>query len=118
MQTPHHQLACTHLNRRSLSKHATEVWDLQETLAPDYLFLTQIWLNPTSAPDIATAIPEGYKIAHRDLINKPGRRIANIHRGSIHFTTTTDNNTPTMSRRGLRLSRLPPWFAAMFHGAQ
>ena len=36
-----------------LNKHATEVWDLIETLAPDILFLTENWLNPASAPDIA-----------------------------------------------------------------
>ena len=55
--TQHFALACMLLNTRSLTKHATDIWDLLHDNAPDILFLTETWLSPALAPDIATCIP-------------------------------------------------------------
>lgn len=53
----HDYLRCILLNTRSLHKHATEIWDLHHFISPNISFLTESWMNPSSAPDIATAIP-------------------------------------------------------------
>ena len=57
-QSPHPQLACPLLYTRLLSKQAKEVRDLLNTLSLDLIFFTETWLNPASAPDITTAVPE------------------------------------------------------------
>ena len=72
-------------------------------LHPDIIFLTETWLNPESAPDIVSATPDGYKIAHRDSITKQGGGIAIIHKENISCTTTTDNATQAMEHLNFKL---------------
>ncbi|KAJ1176620.1 hypothetical protein NDU88_001891 [Pleurodeles waltl] len=54
-------LKCIPVNARSVHKHAVELWDLLDSIPQDVAFITETWMNASSAPDIATAIPEGYK---------------------------------------------------------
>ncbi|KAJ1214661.1 hypothetical protein NDU88_002279 [Pleurodeles waltl] len=91
---PNH-LRCILLNTRSARKHAIELWDLLDSTAPDVAFLTETWLNATSAPDIAIAIPQGYKISRRDRTNGVGGGIAIIHKDSIKISTNTDDTLTT-----------------------
>ncbi|KAJ1116180.1 hypothetical protein NDU88_004398 [Pleurodeles waltl] len=51
-------------------------------------------MNPSSAPDIAIAIPDGYKIIRRDRFNRTGGGIAIAHKSSISISTHTDNSLP------------------------
>ncbi|KAJ1164013.1 hypothetical protein NDU88_004460 [Pleurodeles waltl] len=52
------QLKCILVNARSVHKHAIELWDLLDSIAPDVAFITESWMNASSAPDITTAIPK------------------------------------------------------------
>ena len=49
------EINCLLINAYSLGKHDTEIWDTIKIHTPDTVFITETWLNPTSAPDIATA---------------------------------------------------------------
>ncbi|XP_069083626.1 phytanoyl-CoA dioxygenase, peroxisomal-like [Pleurodeles waltl] len=53
----------------SLKRHALEILDLLDTISPNVTFLIETWLNSTSAPYIATAIPDGYKIIHKNHVS-------------------------------------------------
>ncbi|KAJ1170020.1 hypothetical protein NDU88_001901 [Pleurodeles waltl] len=48
-------------------------------------------MNSSSAPDIAIAIPDGYKVARKDCVNQTGGGIAIIYRNTINITTTTED---------------------------
>ncbi|KAJ1158533.1 hypothetical protein NDU88_011221 [Pleurodeles waltl] len=84
-------LKCILLNTRSVHKHAIELWDLLDTTAPDVAFITETWMNVSSAPDIALAIPDGYKIARKDRANQIWGGIAIIYKSSINVTTSTED---------------------------
>ncbi|KAJ1091425.1 hypothetical protein NDU88_004551 [Pleurodeles waltl] len=85
-------LKCILVNARSVHKHAVELWDLLDSTAPDVAFITETWMNASSAPDIATAIPEGYKISRKDRTNQVGGGIAIIFKDSISVTTSTEDS--------------------------
>ncbi|KAJ1105718.1 hypothetical protein NDU88_003123 [Pleurodeles waltl] len=51
-------------------------------------------MNPSSTPDIAIAIPDGYKIIRKDRTNRTGRGIAIAHKSSIRISTHTDDSLP------------------------
>ena len=91
------------MNPRSLVKHVTELWDTIATHTPYAVFITEIWLNPASTPDITTATPNGYKIVHRDRINKYGGGIAIIHQNTLRCTTSTNDTTPIMEHLNFQL---------------
>ncbi|KAJ1083161.1 hypothetical protein NDU88_003321 [Pleurodeles waltl] len=84
-------LKCILVNTRSVHKHAVELWDLLDSIAPDVAFITETWMNASSAPDIATAIPEGYKISRKDRTNQVGGGIAIVFKDSISVTTSTED---------------------------
>ncbi|KAJ1120807.1 hypothetical protein NDU88_008956 [Pleurodeles waltl] len=84
-------LKCILVNARSVHKHAVELWDLLDSTAPDVAFITETWMNASSAPDIATAIPEGYKISRKDRTNQVGGGIAIVFKDSISVTTSTED---------------------------
>ncbi|KAJ1149442.1 hypothetical protein NDU88_002252 [Pleurodeles waltl] len=84
-------LKCILVNARSVHKHAVELWDLLDSTAPDVAFITETWMNASSAPDIATAIPEGYKISRKDRTNQVGGGIAIVFKDSISATTSTED---------------------------
>ncbi|KAJ1104746.1 hypothetical protein NDU88_002155 [Pleurodeles waltl] len=48
-------------------------------------------MNASSAPDIAIAIPDGYKITRKDRTNQVGGGIAFIYKSSINITTSTED---------------------------
>ncbi|KAJ1178195.1 hypothetical protein NDU88_003442 [Pleurodeles waltl] len=48
-------------------------------------------MNASSAPDIAIAIPDGYKISRRDRTNQVGGGIAIVFKDSINVTTSTED---------------------------
>ncbi|KAJ1186844.1 hypothetical protein NDU88_003624 [Pleurodeles waltl] len=82
----HHK--CLVLNTSLHVSHAVEVWDLLDSTASDFDFLTETSITPTAAPDIATAIPDNYKIIHKDRANQPGGSIAIIYKNNLRLTTT------------------------------
>ncbi|KAJ1210157.1 hypothetical protein NDU88_005525 [Pleurodeles waltl] len=84
-------LMCILLNTRSVHRHAVELWNLLDSTAPDIAFLTETWMNASSAPDVAIAVPEGYKITRRDRVNQTGGGIAIIHKNTIRITTNSDD---------------------------
>ncbi|KAJ1123466.1 hypothetical protein NDU88_001935 [Pleurodeles waltl] len=51
-------------------------------------------MNPSSAPNIAIAIPDGYKIIRKDRTNRTGGGIAIAHKSSIRIATYTDDSLP------------------------
>ncbi|KAJ1093305.1 hypothetical protein NDU88_006410, partial [Pleurodeles waltl] len=62
-----HSLRCILINTSSNHRQAIELWNLIDTTSPDVAFLTETWLNPSSALDIAN--PDGYKSIRRDCTN-------------------------------------------------
>ncbi|KAJ1185435.1 hypothetical protein NDU88_002227 [Pleurodeles waltl] len=84
-------LKCILVNARSVHKHAVELWDLLDSTAPDVAFITETWMNASSAPDIAIAMPEGYKISMKDRTNQVGGGIAIVFKDSISVTTSTED---------------------------
>ncbi|KAJ1198862.1 hypothetical protein NDU88_002701 [Pleurodeles waltl] len=58
---------------------------------PDAAFLTETLCNDSSAPDIAIAIPDGYKISRRDRINGIGGGIAIVHKATLEVHTHLDD---------------------------
>ncbi|KAJ1092168.1 hypothetical protein NDU88_005280 [Pleurodeles waltl] len=92
--SPRNNLHCILVNTRSIHRHAIELWNLINSTNPDIAFLTETWMNPTSAPDIAIAIPDGYKIIRKDRTNRIGGGIAIAHKNTIRISTDTDNSLP------------------------
>ncbi|KAJ1196519.1 hypothetical protein NDU88_000389 [Pleurodeles waltl] len=90
--TATNHLHCILFNTR---KHAIELWDLLDTTAPDVAFLTETWWNDSSAPDIAIAIPDGYKMTRRDRPNGIGGGIAIAHKSTLKIHTHTDDTLKT-----------------------
>lgn len=82
-------LGCILLNVRSVHKHAIEIWNLLDSLSPDIAFFMETWTNSSSAPDINTAIPDGYKIQRKDCHNHPGGGLAITHKSTLHLTTSS-----------------------------
>ncbi|KAJ1171165.1 hypothetical protein NDU88_003036 [Pleurodeles waltl] len=97
---PNH-LRCILLNTCSARKHAVELWDLLDSTAPDVAFLTETWWNDSSAPDIAIAIPDGYKISRRDRTN--GLRRRTRHRPQILPQDHHPHRRPLQHRRASTL---------------
>ncbi|KAJ1084340.1 hypothetical protein NDU88_004491 [Pleurodeles waltl] len=112
-RTSNYQLKCILLNTRSVHRHAVELWNLLDTTSPDVAFLTETWMNASSAPDIAIAIPDGYKIIRRDRVNQTGGGIAIIHKNTIRITTADEHlhfqihTDPKTTLRGTLIYRPP-----------
>ncbi|KAJ1124555.1 hypothetical protein NDU88_003006 [Pleurodeles waltl] len=83
-------------------------------------------MNASSAPDIAIAIPDGYKITRRDCTNQVGRGFSIVFKDSINVTTSTEDTTlaaehlhfqihtdPRTTLRGTLIYR-PPGPCALF----
>ncbi|KAJ1212840.1 hypothetical protein NDU88_000484 [Pleurodeles waltl] len=96
-------LKCILINARSVHKHAVELWDLLDSTAPDLAFITETWMNASSAPDIAIAIPEGYKISRKDCTDQVGGGIAIVFKDSISVTTSTSTEDTPLAAEHLHL---------------
>ncbi|KAJ1134487.1 hypothetical protein NDU88_000938 [Pleurodeles waltl] len=92
--SPGNNLDCILINTRSVHRHAIELWNLIDSTTPDIAFLTETWMNPSSTPDIAIAIPDGYKIIRKDRTNCIGGGIAIAHKSSIRISTHVDDSLP------------------------
>ncbi|KAJ1200292.1 hypothetical protein NDU88_004116 [Pleurodeles waltl] len=74
---------------------------------PSVAFLTETWWNDSSAPDIAIAIPDGYKITRRDPTNGIGGGIAIVHKTTLKIHTHTDNTLKTAEHLHFRIHTDP-----------
>lgn len=73
------------INCRSLRKHKEDIHDLLLNTQPDAIFLTETWLNGSSGPDIAIALPPNYTILRKDCMDKIGGGYSNNFQKRLHL---------------------------------
>lgn len=78
------QLKCILLNARSLVKHSTECALLIEQEEIALTFITESWMDQSSAPDLVKATPPGYYSFNLNRPHRRGGSLAVIYRSSLN----------------------------------